>query len=111
MRRTFRLLTLLPFLLAPTPARAADWVSVAKFSDVELEFDLAGAVREGDFSRAWDRATYQADQGGPGSGDVAFRIAKTLIRYDCTRRTVLHPGPITVNNVSTPWTPYQNRSG
>ena len=89
MRRTLRLLTLLPFLLAPTPARAADWVSVAKFSDVELEFDLAGAVREGDFSRAWDRATYQADQGGPGSGDVAFRIAKTLIRYDCTRRTVV----------------------
>ena len=94
MRRTLRLLTLLPFLLAPTPARAADWVSVAKFSDVELEFDLAGAVREGDFSRAWDRATYQADQGGPGSGDgpnhspraVAQRHGATLFSTSSVSR-------------------------
>lgn len=83
------MLLLLSLLLAPAAAPGADWVSVAKLPDVELEFDLGGAVRDGEVARAWDRATYGADQGGPGSGDVAFRIAKTLIRYDCARRTVV----------------------
>ena len=85
-----------------SPARAADWVSVAKFPDVDLEFDLAGIVREGDFARSWDRATYQADQGGPGSGDSvatifsrgnsALRVSTTRLISESPKLTPFRPG-------------------
>ena len=54
-----------------------------------IEFDKDSAIRDSEVARGWDRATHAAEQGGPGSGDVSFRIAKTLVRYDCVRRTVV----------------------
>jgi len=86
---TMKRLLLLSALLLPGTAPAADWVAIARLPDVSIEFDKDSAVRDGEVARAWDRATHSAEQGGPGSGDVAFRIAKTLVRYDCVRRTVV----------------------
>ncbi len=83
-----RLLLLCPLLL-PIAAPAADWVAITRLPDVTIEFDKDSAVRDGEVARGWDRATHAAEQGGPGSGDVVFRIAKTLVRYDCVRRTVV----------------------
>jgi carbonic anhydrase len=83
-----RLLLLCP-LLMPMAASAADWITITRLPDVTIEFDKDSAIRDGEVARGWDRATHAAEQGGPGSGDVSFRIAKTLVRYDCVRRTVV----------------------
>lgn len=84
-----RLPAALAALALALPAVAAEWTSIVRSPDFDLELDLGNAVRDGEVARAWDRTLYRADQGGPGSGDIVFRSAKTLMRYDCVRRTVV----------------------
>lgn len=85
--RLFRVLVLC--LLLPGAAPAADWTTISRYSGMHLELDTSSYVPEGNAVLAWDRMSYSADRQGVESGDIAFRSARTLMRYDCLRRTVV----------------------
>ncbi|MFO1319405.1 MAG: carbonic anhydrase family protein [Burkholderiales bacterium] len=80
---------LLVVLSLPVVAPAADWTSISRYSGMHLELDTSSFVPEGNAVLAWDRMSYSADRQGVESGDIAFRSARTLMRYDCLRRTVV----------------------
>lgn len=78
----------LPLVLA-APVWAADWVTISRYSGMHLELDTSSVVPEGNAVLAWDRMSYSADRQAVESGDIAFRSARTQMRYDCVRRTVV----------------------
>ena len=83
-----RLLALLLSLPALS-ASGADWVPIANHAREKLELDRGSIVRQGDWGTAWDRTTYEPGRSPSAAGDVEFRVARTLVRYDCARRTVV----------------------
>lgn len=76
-------------LMLPATAPAAEWVQVASYARERLEFDRSSVVRQGSFALAWDRSTYEPGAVPMAAGDVDFRVARTLMRYDCDLRTVV----------------------
>lgn len=76
-------------VLAATHAGAAEWTPISDDSGIRLELDTSSIVRQGDAALAWDRTTYAPGRVGVTSGDVEYRSARTLMRYDCARRTVV----------------------
>lgn len=60
---------------------------------MRAELDTASLVSDGVNARAWDRVTYSDDQFHD-SGDVQWRSVKTLMSYQCTRRTTVPLGRI-----------------
>jgi carbonic anhydrase len=81
-----RRLAVLMVSICSLGAGASDWVDISAPPWVRVELDRESVVRDGDTARAWDRATYSSDQ-GHGSGDVTWRSVKTLMSYQCVRRT------------------------
>ena len=84
MRRLFLLLC----CLLPVGASGSEWAFIRSPGMGTVELDLGSAVRDGDQVRAWDRMRYSLDQ-TRSSGDVAYRTVKTLVAYDCVRRTAV----------------------
>jgi carbonic anhydrase len=75
---------LLATLCVVPAARAASWQEVSNTGQVIVELDTSSVVRDGDLSKAWEKATFKSDQ-GLGSGDVEYRTVQVLTRYDCVR--------------------------
>ena len=82
-------LTALLLSLPALGAFGADWVPISNFAREKLELDRGSIVRQGDWGTAWDRTTYEPGRAPAAAGDVEFRVARTLVRYDCARRTVV----------------------
>ncbi|MBI1397444.1 MAG: hypothetical protein GC151_15840 [Betaproteobacteria bacterium] len=80
---------LLLLSLVLLPAHAAKWVRISDEAGISLELDKGSISRRGDAVLAWDRTTYAPGTVGVSSGDVEFRVARTLMKYDCVRRTVV----------------------
>ncbi len=80
-------LVLLSFLVLPV--EAADWIEISRDAAGLLEIDRTSVTRQGEFATAWDRFTASPGQSVLAAGDVEFRLEKTLMRYDCARRTVV----------------------
>jgi carbonic anhydrase len=85
----FRRSALVLALLAAPSVPAAEWSLMSHSGGVRLEFDATSIARQGDTGTAWDRTVSDQPMATAASGDVAFHSAKTLMRYDCVRRTVL----------------------
>lgn len=86
---------LAPLLVAlwSVPVCASDWLDIAAPPWMRAELDTASLVSDGVNARAWDRVTYSDDQFHD-SGDVQWRSVKTLMSYQCTRRTTVPLGRI-----------------
>lgn len=88
-----RRIVVLVGLICSFGAAAADWVEISAPPSVRVELDLGSVVRDGDAARAWDLASYPSDQDF-NSGDVSWRSVKTLMKYQCVRRTSVPLGRI-----------------
>lgn len=84
-----RIVFVLALLAAPSTVPAAEWSLMSQARGVRLEFDATSIARQGDTGTAWDRTVSDQPMATAASGDVAFHSAKTLMRYDCVRRTVV----------------------
>lgn len=72
--------------LCSQPVLASDWMDIAAPPWMRVELDTTSLVGDGVNARAWDRVTYTEDQSHD-SGDVQWRSVKTLMSYQCARRT------------------------
>jgi carbonic anhydrase len=72
--------------LSSVPVFASDWMDIAAPPWMRVELDTATLIGDGVNARAWDRVTYTEDQNHD-SGDVQWRSVKTLMSYQCARRT------------------------
>ena len=83
-----RRLALLLVVLWSVPVCASDWMDISSPPWMRAELDTASLVGDGVNARAWDRVTYSDDQFHD-SGDVQWRSVKTLMSYQCARRTTV----------------------
>lgn len=83
-----RRLALLLVCLWSVPVCASDWMDISAPPWLRVELDTSSLVGDGINARAWDRFTYSDDQSHD-SGDVQWRAVKTLMSYQCTRRTTV----------------------
>ncbi|MDD5329965.1 MAG: hypothetical protein PHX38_08175 [Sulfuricella sp.] len=74
-------------LLLPAWAGAASWSAVISDASLHSEVDVASFVRQGKAVTVWEREVH-AGQVQAQPGDFYFKSAKTLMRYDCDRRTM-----------------------
>lgn len=74
--------------LASIPVFASDWMEIASPPWMRVELDTSTLIGDGVNARAWDRVTYTEDQTHD-SGDVRWRSVKTLMSYQCARRTTV----------------------
>jgi carbonic anhydrase len=81
-----RRLAVLLVSLCSVPVFASDWMDIASPPWMRVELDTSSLIGDGVNARAWDRVTYTEDQSHD-SGDVQWRSVKTLMTYQCTRRT------------------------
>jgi len=81
-----RRLAVLLVSLCSLPVLASDWMDIASPPWMRVELDTTSLVGDGVNARAWDRVTYTEDQSHD-SGDVQWRSVKTLMSYQCARRT------------------------
>lgn len=79
-------LVLLLIPLWSAPVLASDWTDISAPPWMRVELDTSSLVGDGVNARAWDRVTYSEDQSHD-SGDVQWRSVKTLMSYQCARRT------------------------
>lgn len=83
----YRKAACLVFCLLPAVGIPSEWTLMSSQAGVRLEFDHTTISRRGDMGTAWDRTVSDVPRATPASGDVAFHSVKTLVRYDCVRRT------------------------
>lgn len=79
-------LVLLLIPLWSVPVLASDWTDISAPPWMRVELDTSSLVGDGVNARAWDRVKYSEDQSHD-SGDVQWRSVKTLMSYQCVRRT------------------------
>jgi hypothetical protein len=86
MKSPLRFVMTTAFLAFASVAEAAMWSSVISNEKMRAEIDLASFMRQGNIVSAWDRDVYSVlEQARP--GDFYFKSAKSLMRYNCSRRT------------------------
>lgn len=83
----YRKAACLVLCLLPAVGVPSEWTLMSSQAGVRLEFDHTTISRRGDTGTAWDRTVSDVPRATPASGDVAFHSVKTLVRYDCVRRT------------------------